>query len=150
MQNVPKLDVNSKSDCFVVLYQVKNRMKQMIGKSEVIWDSVNPSFVTQFEVDYKFEEAQEMICEAYDMDDEKNANNLKKQDFIGAVTFQLSQVVSSMDQTAQFTIKHQKGNCTLVVSAEEKVMTASETVVIQFNTQQQGHGYFYLIWKSLG
>ena len=48
----------------------------MIGKTEVIWDSPNPDFVTQFEVDYKFEEIQEMLIEAYDMDDEKNPNNL--------------------------------------------------------------------------
>jgi hypothetical protein len=106
----------------------------MIGKTEVIWDSPNPNFVTQFEVDFKFEENQEMLVEAYDMDDDKNPNNLSKQDFIGSANFQLAQVVNSMDQSATFQLKTKKGNCSLICSAEEKINRPSETVVLQLNT----------------
>lgn len=44
-------------------------MKQQIGKTECIYDNLNPEFVTNIEVDYLFEDTQTFIIEAYDMDD---------------------------------------------------------------------------------
>ena len=60
LRDAPKLDTFSDSDCFIVFYQIKKRgsrdMKQLIGKTEVIWDNHNPDFVRNFEIDYFFEE----------------------------------------------------------------------------------------------
>ena len=61
--------------------------KENLGRTEVIWDSDNPCFVKQFEVDYFFEEQQIFVAEAYDMDDESKENDLNKQDFIGRFEF---------------------------------------------------------------
>lgn len=90
-----------------------------------------------------------MRAEAYDMDDEGNPNDFTKQDFIGAVDFQLSQVVNSLDQVITFPISHKKGNFSMIVQAEEKVNKPSETVQIQLQSQKSGQGYFYIFWKSI-
>ena len=58
--NLPNLDTFSKTDAFVILYELKRNgtktMKQMKGRTEVIYDNLNPVFVKSFEVDYMFEE----------------------------------------------------------------------------------------------
>jgi hypothetical protein len=60
-------------------------LKQQLGRTECIYDNLNPHFVTNFEVDYLFEENQLFLVEAYDMDDENQPNNLKAQEYIGSV-----------------------------------------------------------------
>lgn len=74
-------------------------MKKKIGQTECIYDSLNPEFVTSFSVDYLFEESQTFLIECYDMDDPDQAKNLKVQEYIGSVEFQLHQVVTSPNQT---------------------------------------------------
>ena len=70
---MPNLDTFSKTDAFIILYELKKQgnrsMKQQIGKTECIYDNLNPEFVTNIEVDYLFEDTQTFIIEAYDMDD---------------------------------------------------------------------------------
>lgn len=46
-------------------------MKVKIGQTECIYDNLNPQFVTNFDVDYHFEDTQTFMIEAYDMDDAK-------------------------------------------------------------------------------
>ena len=79
--------------------QGSRSVKQRIGKTECIYDNLNPEFVTSFEVDYLFEETQTFLIEAYDMDDPDQANNLKAQEYIGSCEFQLHQVVTGVNQT---------------------------------------------------
>ena len=55
-------------------------MKVLLGKTEVIWDNHNPDFVTQFTVDYYFEETQTFEILAMDCDDERAINNFNKHD----------------------------------------------------------------------
>ena len=73
LENLPNMDTFSKTDAFIILYQMKKQgtrsIKHKIGKTECIYDNLNPHFVTSFEVDYLFEETQTFLMEAYDMDD---------------------------------------------------------------------------------
>lgn len=91
MENLPNLDTFSKTDPFIVLFELKKQgnrnMKVQLGRTECIFDNLNPHFVTNFEVDYMFEENQSFLVESYDMDDESQANNLKAQEYIGSVEF---------------------------------------------------------------
>ena len=51
------MDSRSKSDPFIVLWEMKpNKSKSRIGSTEVVVDSLNPEFVTEIAVDFKFEE----------------------------------------------------------------------------------------------
>lgn len=101
--NLPNLDTFSKTDAFIILYEMKKQgtrpMKHKIGRTECIYDNLDPNFVTSFTVEYFFEETQTFLIEAYDMDDDKQPENIKAQEFIGSFEFQLHQVVTSKDQT---------------------------------------------------
>ena len=81
MTDLPNLDTLSKTDAFLILYEIKKQgtknIRVKLGRTECIYDNLNPHFVTQFEVDYHFEENQQFLIEAYDMDDENDPNNLK-------------------------------------------------------------------------
>ena len=78
-QDLPNLDTFSKTDAFVILYELKQSgsrtMKQMRGRTEVIYDNLNPIYVKSFEVDYLFEEQQTFLVEVWDMDDESKPDN---------------------------------------------------------------------------
>ena len=101
LENLPNLDTFSKTDAFIILYEIKKQgtrpMKVKIGRTECIYDNLNPSFVTNFSVDYYFEEQQTFVIEAYDMDDDTKAENLSAQEYIGNLEFQLHQVVTAKD-----------------------------------------------------
>ena len=55
-----------------------------VGRTEIIWDNLNPEFVKKFIVDYYFEEVQPIKFEVYDIDDE-HTRNLSNQDFLGKI-----------------------------------------------------------------
>lgn len=60
MENLPNLDTFSKTDAFIILYELKKQgsriMKVRRGRTECIYDNLNPQFVTSFDLDYYFEE----------------------------------------------------------------------------------------------
>lgn len=66
--------------------------------TEVVADNLNPEFVTELKVDFKFEEQQRMLVQVYDADDGTSLYDLTKQDFIGEFEFNLGKLVSSRDQ----------------------------------------------------
>jgi len=108
-------------------------MKVRRGRTECIYDNLNPVFVTNFDLDYYFEEQQFFLIEAYDMDDGNAPENLGAQEFIGTVEFQLHQVVTARDQTLQTPIVNpsRKNNGYLHITAEEKKLSAGDTAVMR-------------------
>ena len=60
IDDLPNLDTFSKTDAFVILYEMKKQgnktMKVKLGQTECIYDNLNPHFVTNFDVDYHFED----------------------------------------------------------------------------------------------
>ena len=60
-------DVFSKSDPMVVLYMNHSGQWAEFGRTEVIWDNLNPEFATKFMVDYRFEVQQKLKFEVYDI-----------------------------------------------------------------------------------
>ena len=75
--NLPNLDVGSKTDPFVVLWEMKGNQRMQIGKSEVIADNLNPQWVKNIDVQYYFEASQKFILQVYDADDINKINDLK-------------------------------------------------------------------------
>ena len=87
------MDFFSKSDPMVVMYMKRgghNAKHQEIGRTEVIWDNLNPVFVKKFVVDYYFEEIQPIKFEVYDIDNEAT-RNLSSQDFLGQIEMTLAE-----------------------------------------------------------
>eukprot|EP01084_Bolivina_argentea_P247069 413380_1 len=83
-RNLPKMDLNSPSDPFVVISQKneKNSRFEELCKTEVVQDNNNPEFSKQIVIDYKFEEVQLIRFDIYDADS-KNLHNLSQHDYIG-------------------------------------------------------------------
>eukprot|EP01084_Bolivina_argentea_P024000 44804_1 len=90
-------DFNSKSDPFVVVYMRKNGRFNELGRTECITDNENPSFATQFKMDYYFEEEQILRFDVFD-EDKKGSKKLKDHDFIGSATMILGEIIHEKGQ----------------------------------------------------
>eukprot|EP01047_Picozoa_sp_COSAG01_P050518 COSAG01_NODE_5116_length_4457_cov_5.704161_4_plen_530_part_00 len=90
------MDTFSKSDPMVVVRSEESPgVWREVGKTETIWDNLNPKFSTAFKVSYYFEREQNFRFECYDIDDESQRGNLAAQDFIGATAaVRLSEIVT--------------------------------------------------------
>ena len=69
-EELPNMDTFSKSDPFCVLYHQVSNKWQMLGKTEVIHDTLDPAFVKKILVDFHFEQKQQYKIEVYDSDDD--------------------------------------------------------------------------------
>ena len=74
-------DLMSKSDPICVMFMQKQGQWLEIGRTEMIKDTLNPSWEKKFVVDYSFEERQVVKFEIYDWDND--SNKLSHQDFLG-------------------------------------------------------------------
>lgn len=121
--NLPNLDSGSKSDAFVVLWDVSNpKQKRKVGQTELIPDNLSPQFVTEIMMDYFFEVQQSMLVEVYDADDATNLANLQKQEFLGSFEFKLAKLCSAPNQELMgdlhSTVRANSGQ--IKIMAEEK------------------------------
>ena len=118
------MDTKSKTDSFVVLYNLNHMgIKEKLGQTEMIQDNLNPEFVTEMLIDYKFEEQQNMVAEVWDCDDATNLNNLNKQEFVGFYQFKLGTIVSSRNQEVEVAIQNDKmdlKNAKMRITASQK------------------------------
>jgi len=69
-EELPNMDTFSKSDPFCVFYKKTGNRWQILGKTEVIHDNLNPEFVTKIMADFHFERKEEFKVEVYDSDDD--------------------------------------------------------------------------------
>ena len=76
--DLPNLDVGSKTDAFIVVWQINGKQQQRLGQTEVVVDNLNPKFVTTVNIDYYFELQQNLRIDVYDADDATNLQNLKQ------------------------------------------------------------------------
>ena len=122
--NLRDMDTFSKSDPMVVVYSLELPLRWVeVGRTEVVWDNLNPKFSKSFHVNYYFEREQKYKFEVYDIDDESN-KNLSVQDFIGATApIRLSNVVTAASGcTAPLLTREGRdaGHGSLTVTAEEQ------------------------------
>jgi len=108
-RNLPKLDVQSPSDPFLVLtsYNEATKKKDFIARTKVQNDNSNPDFPDQIELLYKFEELQLVRIDIYDKDND-NLDDLTKHDYIGFCEFVIGDLVSSDNQKLVMKIKDAK------------------------------------------
>ena len=138
--NLPKLDIGSPSDPFVIISQKneQNNKYFQLSKTEIVQDNNNPEFTKQIQIDYKFEEVQLLRFDIYDADS-PNINNLKEHDYIGLCQFVLGDLVTSNSSKLSMKIKDKNGKPLIVNKANSICIVRSEEVkqnndefVIQF------------------
>ena len=125
-------DLMSKSDPICVLFMQKQGQWYEIGRTEMIKDSLNPSWEKRFIVDYSFEERQMMRFEVYDWDME--SNRLQDHDFLGRIESPLGSIVSTGQFIACLKDSTRK-NSKIYVTAEE-LKTNKEVIKFQFRAEK--------------
>ena len=150
------MDIGSQSDPFCVVFKlVKNRW-QIIGKTEIKHDNLNPEFVKKVLVDFHFEQQECYKVEVFDSDDDsQQIQNLNAHDFLGSYEFKLHEVVSARDQIITRNLNHNiytNGKAgRITIAAEEQVATANSEIVI-FNpigTLNENGLCFFIIYRNI-
>ncbi|KAK6748028.1 hypothetical protein RB195_000941 [Necator americanus] len=114
-------DTFSKSDPLCVVYQYtknpdRNGEWTELGRTEVVWNCLNPEFATKILCDYLFEERQMVKFELYDVD--SKSSDLSKHDFLGYMECHLAEIVGARIFTKE--LGGLRGYCgAITISAEE-------------------------------
>ena len=87
------VDIVTVSDPLCVFYIYNQGKWTESGRTEVIWNNLNPEWVTFFTIMYIFEIKQQLRFVVYDVDSD-NAN-LSKQKIIGQAEVELSAIISA-------------------------------------------------------
>lgn len=137
--NLLDRDITSKSDPMVVLFAKKRDGKlEEVGRTEVILNNLNPTWIQKITISYQFEMVQPLVFHVYDVD--TNFHNkpvkslkLKDQEFLGEANCVLSEIVTRQNRTLTIQLQNRNGHGilrklgTLTVHAEETI--ASRTTV---------------------
>ena len=131
-------------------------MWREIGKTEVIWDSLAPKWVKNFEVQYHFEKREYYKVTVYDVDDEHNLGNFAGHDLVGSIEFAIHEIVTAPNQTFEKHLEcserpvRQSG--TIKIMADEKQGMNNEEANFNLSgafSSQDGYNFF-LVHKSMG
>ncbi|KAK3608098.1 hypothetical protein CHS0354_004755 [Potamilus streckersoni] len=129
-RNLIDADVFSKSDPMVVLFIGDGHQGwREFGRTEVIWNNLNPDFVKKFVMNYFFEECQKIKFEVYDVD--SKSADLAKHDFLGRMECTLGEVVSSGSRFMKKLIGPKPNSGNIIIGVEE-LSSCKEQVIMQF------------------
>ncbi|XP_052779910.1 copine-8-like isoform X2 [Mya arenaria] len=134
-RNLIDADVFSKSDPMVVMFTKDDRETQWreFGRTEVIWNNLNPDFVKKFVMQYCFEQSQKLKFEVYDIDSQ--SADLSKHDFLGRMECTLGEIVSSGTRFSKKLSGPNIKKGSILVSAEE-LSSCKEQVIMQFRAHK--------------
>ncbi|KAA3487449.1 protein BONZAI 3-like [Gossypium australe] len=132
--NLRNLDIISKSDPMAVLYVKKmDGTLEELGRTEVILNCLNPTWIEKINVSYQFEIVQNLVF-VYDVDTKYHnmsvkALKLNEQDFLGEATCVLSEIVTKRNRLLTLNLHGKNGPGgsknfgTLTVHAEESCLS---------------------------
>ncbi|CAO4373985.1 unnamed protein product [Caenorhabditis nigoni] len=160
--NLMDLDVFSVSDPICIIYEKTSGRKATTtdpitlptwrdrqwterGRTEIVWNDLNPQFKTTFLLPYFFEETQLLRFELYDVDSKIVGTDLTAHDFLGRFECVLAQIVSYSTFRAHLGGQEQIGsqvkpkdknskNGTITIRAEED----EKNETIQFDVCGEG------------
>ncbi|XP_065852861.1 protein BONZAI 3 [Euphorbia lathyris] len=130
-------DITSKSDPMAVVYIKKSDGKlEEVGRTEVILNNLNPSWIEKITIAYRFEIVQQLVFHIYDVDTEYHNKPVKSvklndQQFLGEASCVLSEVVTKQNRTLTLNLQNRNRNGlsrnlgTLTINAEETVASRS-------------------------
>ncbi|XP_043914403.1 copine-6 [Protopterus annectens] len=135
-KNLLDRDTLAKSNPCVILKIYCEGQWNEIDKTEVIKSNLNPVFSKVFDVDYFFEEMQNLLFEVYDTVDNVNIG-MRDDDFLGSTECTLGQIVSQTKVTKPLLLKNGKnaGKSTITITAEE-VSGTNDFVELAFSAQK--------------
>ena len=110
-RKLKNMDILSKTDAQLVIYSsIQDKRgpsrETCLGKTEIVFDSLNPDFAKSFEMDFIFERKQIIRIEVRDIDDGKGDHYER----MGEVSFELGELLGSISSmlTKELTIGPKK------------------------------------------
>lgn len=128
--NLRDRDVFSKSDPMAVVYaKRRDGTLEEIGRTEVVLNSLDPSWIAKFIVTYQFEVLQPMVFQVYDIDSQFHNLPVKmlkldEQQILGEANCLLSEIVTKSTRSLTLKLEHREHSQKLgdiTVHAEESV-----------------------------
>jgi hypothetical protein len=102
-----------------------------VSRTEVVWNDLNPEWVTYFTVMYVFEIRQPLLFRVYDVD--SATAQLSAHDFIGEAQVELSQIIANPGPTElTLTLSGRRESRGTLVIAHEQVENSSSLVNLKF------------------
>ena len=133
---LPKMDLFSKSDPFVILYIREGNSYRKIGVTEVKENNHEPKFDKVFELSYRFEEEQVLKFAVEDYD------RIGKNDYIGSTHVRLGELASSGEPMV-YTLKDKGRNRgTITLYAEETVANKAKVTLYTRCTKLDKKDFF--------
>ncbi|CAI4224328.1 unnamed protein product [Auanema sp. JU1783] len=146
-ENLRDRDFLTKSDPCCVVYKKNCRAREEkwieIGRTEMIRNDLSPEWAQPVQLEYFFEEIQQLRFEVYDYDGK--SNELSSHDFLGYHECDLAEIVALETLTAH--LKGLRGNCgRLVITGEEIDQGAREIITFQIRAEKvQKKDFFGLL-----
>jgi Copine/C2 domain len=143
----------SKSDPFVEIFERSNDTKwTMIGKTEVIWDNLNPDFMRNFVIDYQFEQQKYLKFQVFDanMEGKIEVKGLP----LGETECTLGEIVGSKGQQLIKTLKlpNEPSTGNIILRVEQVNPSNSDYISIQFsgkNLENTSKWYFFYSYRPM-
>jgi hypothetical protein len=135
-KNLANRDALSKSDPMCVLFMklFRNDMFSEVGRTEIVKDSLNPTFIKKFLIDYYFEEVQKLRFEIYDSD--SPSGHLDKHDKLGFMECTLGEIVGTAGSKFERKVQASHSqNATILVRYEE-LLACKEIVTLQMEAHK--------------
>ncbi|XP_035538598.1 protein BONZAI 3-like isoform X1 [Juglans regia] len=135
--NLRDRDITSKSDPMAVVYAKKIDGKlDELGRTEVVLNSLNPTWIEKVTVAFQFEIMQPFVFHVYDIDTKYynvpvKTLKLEDQDFLGEATCVLSEIVTKQSRSLTLNLHGKSGHTglrnlgVLTIHAEELVASRS-------------------------
>ncbi|XP_050412535.2 copine-8 [Patella vulgata] len=114
--------------CVLFVQDHVNRGWKEFGRTEIIWNNLNPDFVQKFVMKYRFEELQKLKFEIYDVD--CKSPDLSKHDFLGSTECTLGEIITS-NKIAKRLAGPKKDSGSIIINAEEQ-SSCKERVTLHF------------------
>ncbi|KAG2695390.1 hypothetical protein I3760_07G011200 [Carya illinoinensis] len=140
--NLRDRDITSKSDPMAVVYVKKIDGKlDELGRTEVVLNSLNPTWIEKVTVAFQFEIMQPLVFHVYDIDTKYynvpvKTLKLEDQDFLGEATCVVSEIVTKQSQSLTLNLHGKSGHIglrnlgVLTIHAEELVASRSAVEMI--------------------
>ena len=131
-------DMGSLSDAFVILSRKTQTGWMTVGRSEIIWNSLNPDFSKSFQVDFQFERRQIFKIECRDADNDSGS----QYDSLGEAQFELGTVVGSRNCTLLLNLTEGSKLMGKTVIRAEPIGGNNEAFTFKFEGHNLGKSYF--------
>eukprot|EP01033_Poteriospumella_lacustris_P004544 gene4545-3249_t len=107
-KNLPKLHTFNMTDPYAAIFLLDKKKNALIGSgvTEVVKDNLNPKFAKMFNVDYLFEEAQEVIVQIYHHTGHQNLLEFDRQELIGEYRFPLATLMCATGQVLHAALRN--------------------------------------------